>query len=288
MVEKTEEFSSWLHENGICLNVRYSLCDYIYAISSFLRTRISGVEDIFEVISEDNFKELYYLQNHYYYKKANKKNNGAHDEIVFQLFNFMGKNIIEYDKYYNQRIGSDKLPSSILYIHKGHIVCFRHKHPIECVNATIYGGNKEVITINANSCIICNKLFISNSYFEQLKYKHKWILGNFQFVDKEGRFSSPLTSFAEESPLKICGYNVKSVDLTEEKRHLILSRIIDSGVLTKTEVINYLERFITLNGSRPSLALARIKWQSDLDFVNQYSSEHQKNFYVKDIQRYKR
>ena len=53
------------------------------------------------------------------------------------------------------------------------------------------------------------------------------------------------------SPLKLCGYSVsQSKGLTQATRQYILAKIIYDGIMSKLDVIRYLEHFINLNGSK--------------------------------------
>ena len=79
--------------------------------------------------------------------------------------------------------------------------------------------------------------------------------------------------FSNASPLMICGYNVRSGVLTEAHRHAILTNIIYNGIMTKVEIIQYLEHFINFNGSKSNMHLAVSKWENDLEFVRRLNIE---------------
>ena len=80
---------------------------------------------------------------------------------------------------------------------------------------------------------------------------------------------------AEESPLHLCGYNVNQQDnYSREERRFIISKIIDRGIMSKLEVINYLEYFISHNGQQSRNWLALAKWKEDLQFTRRYQREY--------------
>ena len=92
---------------------------------------------------------------------------------------------------------------------------------------------------------------------------------------------------ATESPLKLCGYNVsQSEGLSAETRQFLLAKIIHDGIMSKLDVIHYLEHFINMNGAKKENALALEKWCSDLDFVHKYNITTQPSIYIQRIQKY--
>lgn len=260
--------------------------DYIYAIDSFIRKRVDTKTDIFNIIRNKKYSTLFFIQNHSCYKKVNNRNNGLYDEIIYYIFCFLGLSILQYDMFYAKNAYKDTSPLTTLFVHKGNIVCHRHKHPIVCVNATVYGINKQKIVINANYCKICKRTFISHFQFSQLKKKHKWLIGDFQYAGC--KFDETFSSFSDTSPLMLCGYNVRSGKLSKAQRHSILASIIDCNVLSKSQVIKYLEGFIELNNNRNGLESALEKWQGDLTFIQSYKSALQKQVEILDIQKYHR
>lgn len=92
---------------------------------------------------------------------------------------------------------------------------------------------------------------------------------------------------ALESPLKLCGYNVSQTEgLTSATWHFILSKIIHDGIMSKLDVIHYLEHFINLNGSKKENYAAVEKWREDLEFVHKYDMSIQPRVYISSIKRY--
>ena len=90
----------------------------------------------------------------------------------------------------------------------------------------------------------------------------------------QGEFSDVV--LAEVSPLKLCGYTVNQSDAyTAEQRRYIIATIISRGIMTKGEIIRYLEYFININGRKTSNALALAKWKDDLAFTLQYDNTNQ-------------
>ncbi len=92
---------------------------------------------------------------------------------------------------------------------------------------------------------------------------------------------------AEASPLKLCGYSVSQQDgYSKETRRYIISKIIDRGIMSKSEVIRYLEYFISINGKKKGNQLALSKWKDDLKFTLSYASDSQERHNITEIRRY--
>lgn len=89
---------------------------------------------------------------------------------------------------------------------------------------------------------------------------------------------------AEASPLKLCGYSVNQNDsYTALQRQYIISSIISRGIMTKGEVIRYLEYFININGKRSGNELALSKWKDDLEFTLQFDASSQESVRIRKI-----
>ena len=92
---------------------------------------------------------------------------------------------------------------------------------------------------------------------------------------------------AEESPLKLSGYSVSQQDdLDSDERRYILASIIYKKIMTKSEVIGYLEQFIRRNGQKSSNEYACEKWRTDLKFVQEYDINIQPQIAINKIRRY--
>ena len=137
------------------------------------------------------------------------------------------------------------------------------------------------IQIAAGFCPNCSIYFIMESTYQRIRrsgipicrtmdektYRH----GN------RGNISSTYGLLAQESVLKQFGYSVNQVDdISPAQRRLILAALIDNGILTKTDIIGYLDYFINIrkgqknsDGSlRYSIAIG--KWQDDRNYIENY------------------
>ena len=173
--------------------------------------------------------------------------------------------------------------SHTLYVFKGTSACVRKGHQLEAATgilATLYGIPVEV---NVNYCPQCRKYFIGAGEYQHYRNLLGPVVGNFKFVGfpKGDGFES----LAAESPLMLCGYNVREgrngeEGLTPSERHTILAAIIEFGILSKPVVINYLNSFISRNRNNPRMWLAVDKWEDDLEWVRQYNMNKQRRFVI--------
>ena len=87
---------------------------------------------------------------------------------------------------------------------------------------------------------------------------------------------------AQESILMQFGYTVSQEEsLSASRRQKILAVMIDNKVLSKSEIISYLDFFI--NQSKFELAVS--KWEMDRDFVQEYPTGEYTQFGVNAIYR---
>lgn len=176
--------------------------------------------------------------------------------------------------------------SNTLYICKGLIACHKKKHIVESSTGLLWGKNDTVIRLNTNYCPQCKKHFIA--YDEYLHYRklHGVLLGNFKITN--GSFDSPDYDMAEESPLHLCGYSVNQTEnLTTNERHEILRYLIDSKILSKPDIISYLNFFIRRNGKRENMQEAVRRWNQDVEWVRDYQINRQRHYEISNIQKNK-
>lgn len=147
--------------------------------------------------------------------------------------------------------------------------CMQKKHPIENVTAiTTNAINGEQIKVNVYHCISCNKYFIN---YEALKdYISRRVFPALPY----SLANSVNGSLNEASKLMLYGYSVAEGKLSLNERRSILSWIIDSGLLSKSEIIKDLQFKVRYNGSKAGNENAKIKWQDDIQFVSRYIKDN--------------
>ncbi len=176
--------------------------------------------------------------------------------------------------------------NSILYVHRGEISCQRNKHNIIRTTAVLLGLGKVVAELDVDYCLDCKRFFIGEQQYNIYRKQYGPLIGRIQFESSENHtYTGEL--LAEVSPLRLCGYTVNKADnLSDEARHDIIAKIIRLGIMTKSEVIGYLEYFIDHNGRQDRNQVAVEKWRRDLAFTMNFNSEEQDRYAIIDIQPY--
>lgn len=153
--------------------------------------------------------------------------------------------------------------------------CMHEDHNICDIDAKIMvldeNGQENEVIVSAGYCAQCNIYFIMDSVYQNLK-KQGIILC--RITDEKtylkGGFMNG-AKLAQESILMQYGYNVSQMEgLSATRRQKILAVIIDNKVLSKNEIISYLDFFIRQHGRRSNMELAVAKWEDDRDFVEHY------------------
>lgn len=173
-----------------------------------------------------------------------------------------------------------------LYVYQGFIKCMQDNHPISCVNARIKGKDGTPVYLNVNYCSQCKQFFISYSEYQHYRNLYGILIAKIVLV-KNGEFTYNADCLAAESPLKLCGYSVAQADgFSEQTRHTLLQDMIQSGILSKPEVIRYLSWFIQMNGQRYGNEIACKKWTNDLAFVRSLGAMQQDTYNIDGIKKY--
>ena len=152
--------------------------------------------------------------------------------------------------------------------------CMHNKHVIEDIDAVVKIMNKNVeieeVVVSAGYCKQCNMFFMLESTYQQLRKKGIVV---FRAVDEKNYLNQNYLNgkiLAQESVLMQFGYTVSQTEgLSEERRHKILSVLVDNHILTKSEIISYLDFFINQRKS-DKYALAIAKWTIDRDYIRNY------------------
>lgn len=176
---------------------------------------------------------------------------------------------------------------SILYVHKGTIICQRDEHNVIAATAVFTGKNDSTIELSVNYCKDCNRFFINYVSYEEYRNRYGILIGNIVLEDEQKNTLSDIV-LADASPLKLCGYSVNQQDAyTKETRQYIISKIIEQGIMPKSEIIRYLEYFININGRRKGNDLAVSKWRDDLNFTLAYEIHNQDHYKIDEVKRYR-
>ena len=183
-------------------------------------------------------------------------------------------------------VGNDNLITAKDFVVRSSTFKCRHNnhslHDVKAVFTIISPlGAINKIQIAAGFCPNCNMYFIMESTYQRIRrsgipicrtmdektYRH----GN------KGNISSTYGFLAQESVLKQFGYSANQVDdISPAQRRLILAALIDNGILTKTDIIGYLDYFINIRkGQKNSdgtlkYRMAIGKWKDDRNYIENY------------------
>lgn len=149
--------------------------------------------------------------------------------------------------------------------------CSTKNHDVESVTmkATDFITNREV-EVNAYYCKTCNFYFIN---YEALKgYIERKIIPQFKYRI----VGNSIFEMNAVSELMLYGYNVKEGVLTEWERHCILESLIDSGIMTRYEIIRNIESKIDFNGRKKGNEEAKRKWQEDIQHICRYTKGNER------------
>lgn len=118
-------------------------------------------------------------------------------------------------------------------------------------------------------CKSCNVYYILEDTYSNLKNKgviRCEIITFKEYINDKKIKSGNLNSI---SPLRKWGYTVSEVvGYSEIQRQGILEDIIDYNIMSKDEVLSYLDFFMKLNYNGRDIALA--KWKADRDYIAEY------------------
>lgn len=158
------------------------------------------------------------------------------------------------------------------------VLCFRNKHKWELMRTKIcvLKGNKLFDCITpVFHCQSCGSYYVTVDIYERFilpkcDISSKMLIDiNFPRDYQERRVScyrQAEVGLSDTSILKEIGYSVaKGVNLSQANRLDAIRKGIEHGVITKVEVINLLQYFISFHGSKVSNYDAKKKWKADLE-----------------------
>lgn len=171
--------------------------------------------------------------------------------------------------------------------------CKYHSHTIKNINASvqIVDRNGKVIkkTVAAGYCANCNVYFIMESTYQLIKLfgiPLCRVNDERTYYNEFEHDSNNKLNLAKESILMQYGYNVSQVHgLSMMQRQKILEALIDYNVLSRGDIIGYLDFFINQRKNQARFAMAIQKWKEDRDHVALYRIKQYQTYMVGSIDR---
>lgn len=160
-------------------------------------------------------------------------------------------------------------------VKKAVFFCTSNEHKIEDIDAAVnvidHHGEIQLVKISAGYCEKCHIYFIMESTFDRLKIRGTPIC---RVIDdktyKKGAYLNGAL-LAQESILMQYGYNVSQAEgLSDTRRQKILAVLVDNGILSRTEIIGYLDFFINQRQYQSKYEIALSKWERDREFIEEY------------------
>ena len=199
------------------------------------------------------------------------------------------------NKKENKKTEVQKLPNKKINI-KDFVVrmnifkCIHKEHKIIDIVAEVNVINTEnkiqSIKISAGYCQQCETYFIMESIYKHLKNNGIILCRISDEKSYIRSISGNGMDLAKESILMQYGYNVSATEgLSAKRRQRILSVIIDNKIMSKNEIINYIDFFIRQRNNRSNMELAISKWEADREFVENYRIGEFTKFEVNSIYR---
>ncbi len=207
----------------------------------------------------------------------------------FFTFNSKRYNIIKTKIQY-KRLWVEYLKSSGQYMPKTHMYNIP-QYPIRVysrLQTRHMNHNVETITlvtedsltfreveVNLFHCKDCDSYFINKEALDLHNKKHIYPVFLYR----------PCSEFDKRdfSPLFLYGYSVKQGLLREGQRHSLLKNIVENGLMSKMQIINFLQYLVNYNGLSEKNSQAAEKWDGDIRFVSTYTKDNRKMLNLREI-----
>ena len=164
-----------------------------------------------------------------------------------------------------------------IWIYSLKMPCVGHQKRVETVTAYVQAANDmHLYPLNVYYCPVCQKYYINSEQYRAFAKKHGLPDIRLMF-ERNANGTIDFSAWHEESLLHLMGYNVDSREgLSDEERHQTLLHILNTGTMTKAEIISFLEFLIYKNEGNYRLDNARTKWKEDANFIRNYDLGNQR------------
>ncbi len=163
--------------------------------------------------------------------------------------------------------------------------CSSQEHKIEDINATLAIVNKEgeieQINVEISHCLTCERYVMLKSTYDSIRGVPVCAIFDERRESQVCENNENTFYFDKESKIRRYGYNVNVIDdFPTEQRQTILSIIILENIMTKQEVVSYLDKQINngerREGSKKDWSNAVSKWKVDRSFVKNIDLDKQR------------
>lgn len=139
-------------------------------------------------------------------------------------------------------------------------------------------GNVYTIKALASYCETCNRYTITKDVFNSIEGIVLCEVINKTNVSNGTGTDSQFEDMQYESTLYRYGYNVQSKkNLTSKQRHIIIAALVESGIMTRNQIMDHITTLINRGKQIPSWGDAVRKWNEDRYFTERYKTENLPN-----------
>lgn len=166
-------------------------------------------------------------------------------------------------------------------VYNGKLSCISQNHKIEERIGILKNiPDFEPVSVNLHYCHNCKEYSIHKYSFDILKESYNLLLfdlnSDLKYPSSQRKNNQYYSNLALVSKFKKVGYCVNKNDsppLNERRRIIIFC--LESGYTTKAEFSDFLSWLIGQNCNRENYKDAVYRWESDLQFINNYNAEKQ-------------
>lgn len=189
------------------------------------------------------------------------------------IFNEKAMDILCNDVFRNP----DEIKTIYIYSHK-HIDNIEKNY--EAVTAFVMCANSDIpVPFNIYHDSKEDRYFINGASYSEYSARYGLPMMKLKaYVPRGSVFS--MNNLSEMSVLRLYGYTVNENDgLTEGERHELLKNLMDSKLMSKTDILNHIEWLINTHEKSAQYMTACDKWKADLQFVNTYKIDSQRTIW---------
>lgn len=146
-------------------------------------------------------------------------------------------------------------------------------------------GDVTYVSVLASYCYDCNQYTMLKDTFQQLDGVILCqVIDKTKSYEKQDLEEDDFDIEQKQSLLYKYGYNVKTqANISRKQRQIILASVIESGIMTRTQVIDHLSTLISRGDKIKSWRFATQKWKEDKYYVQNYSAKNLPNIITNKI-----
>ena len=190
-----------------------------------------------------------------------------------------------------RQLPKDRIELKDFVVRRTTFRCLHQHHQLQNIDADVgiidRHGNIAQTKASAGYCPECDIFFIMESTYQNLKMKGTPMcrVSDEKTYTSKGGMANGM-HLSQESILMQYGYTVSQVEgLSDTRRRKILAFLVDCRVLTRSDVIGYLDFFISQRKRQHQYERAIDKWRSDRDFIAHYKTGSYTEYKISSIYR---